>query len=177
MKKTGFTLLSIFLITTLLQAQQNNFKKGDHVLVTIYVANEATILEAANGKYKVHYEDIDSEDAWVQADKVTAIDRGNTTEGPPAGIYICYQPKYEYAYMGSFVLNNKNAYQYLTGNKGKGNYKYNAATSSITWQGGDLAGKVIATEYTNTKQNGPMIKLVFPKGKRVGDIQTCRLKK
>ena len=77
-KKTCFTLLLGLLITTLTHAQQNSFKKGDVVNVTIYVPNEAKILEVKNGKYKVRYEDVDREDAWVEADQVSAIDKGNT---------------------------------------------------------------------------------------------------
>ena len=77
-KKTCFKLLLGLLITTLTLAQQNSFKKGDVLNVTIHTSNEATILEVKNGKYKVRYEDVDRENGWVEADKVSPIDKGNT---------------------------------------------------------------------------------------------------
>ncbi|HJW17674.1 MAG TPA: hypothetical protein VJ499_11165, partial [Flavisolibacter sp.] len=134
---------------------------------------EATILDIAPGKYKVHYEDCKKDDEWVEAVRVSKIETGNTAGGPKPGKYICYLPVYEHTYMGSFIIPAKGTYQYLTGKKKKGSYTYDVATRKIIWGSGELSNKGISGEYTNTTQNGPMITLIFPKGKREGDVQYC----
>jgi hypothetical protein len=173
--KILFTLTAFFIIpVTCLAQNTTDFIKGSLVSVSFYsIKNEASILEIAKGKYKVHYEDCKKPDEWVEADRVTKLETGNTASGPKPGKYICYLPVYEHTYMGSFIIPVKGAYQYLTGKKGKGSYKYDVATRKIIWASGDLSNKGITGEYSNTTQNGPMITLIFPKGKREGDIQYC----
>lgn len=140
------------------------------------IQNEASVLETGKGRYKVHYEDCTKADEWVEADRVSKLDAGDTGAGPVAGKYICYMPMYENTYMGTFIIPKKGQYKYLTGKKGSGSFQYNAATRQITWVSGDLAGKGVTGQYYNTKQNGPNIVLIFPKGKRAGDIQNCLCK-
>lgn len=148
--------------------------KGRRVNVRSYsILNEATILEESGGKYKVHYEDAMHDDEWVAADRIVPFEFGDTAGGPPSGKYICYMPMYENTYMGTFVVSASGNYQYQTGNKGSGKFKYDAATNAIEWVSGDLAGKGVTGEYFNLKDNDPTILLIFPKGKRQGDIQRC----
>ena len=158
------------------QKGPDGYATGDLVIVEIHVPNEATILEMKDGKYKVHYEDVDRDDAWVTADKIKPFDAGDTKAGPPPGRYVCYYTMYEYTYMGTFIIPAKGSYQYETGLKGKGAYTYDPATRKVTWKSGDLAGKTLTTTYYNTKQNGPLLEVIFPKGKRAGDKQNCLCK-
>lgn len=147
---------------------------GRRVNVKFYsILNEATVLEASGGKYKVRYEDKTAEDEWVEADRIIPFEFGDTAGGPPPGKYVCYMPMYENTYMGTFVVSASGNYQYQTGNKGSGKFKYNTETNAIEWTSGDLAGKGVTGEYFNLKENGPTIVLIFPKGKRAGDIQRC----
>lgn len=156
----------------------SNFASGARVWVKFYsIKNEATVVESKNGKFRVRYEDVDRPDTWVESADLERYNPGNTASGPPLGKYDCYFPMYEHTYMGSFVLKKGNVYQYLTGKKGTGKYRYNAKTRKITWIGGDLAGKVVSSEYTNIAGQGPIITLIFPKGKRKGDIQNCLWRK
>lgn len=174
MKTTLLFLLATFSLSL---AAQTTFKKGEPVTVSFYsITSEATILQSAGGKYKVHYEDKESPDEWVSADKVTKLDAGNTAGDPVPGKYVCYMPMYGHSYMGTFTIPEKGKYHYQTGRKGKGTYKYEPATRKVTWLSSDLAGKGVTGYYYNTTQNGPMITLVFPKGKHMGDIQNCLCK-
>ncbi|MBD2720604.1 MBT domain-containing protein [Hymenobacter armeniacus] len=83
-------LLVCALSCTAAFGQAGNFKTGELVSVNAYgVSFEATVLEIAQGKYKVHYEDRDSPDEWVAADKITKFNAGKTAGGPVRGKYIC----------------------------------------------------------------------------------------
>lgn len=121
----------------------------------------------------MHYLEKDLPDAWVDAAKVSAYDPGDVTGGPPLGTYQCWMPMYGNSYMGSFVLKPGGVYQFLTGPKTSGRYRYTPAIRAVAFAGGALDGKVIETEYINQKPNSPMIRLVFPKGRRADDIQNC----
>jgi hypothetical protein len=169
-----FTLLCT-LVFCAVYGQQNKFTKGEPVQVKFYsVRYQATILEEGQGKYKVHYEDTKRADEWVDASDVLKLETGNTTGGPVRGKYICnFLSQTGWAYSGTFVIRAKGSYEYLTGLKGKGRYKYDEASRRITWSSGDLANKGITGEYVNSKQDGPTITLIFPKGKREGDVQYC----
>ncbi len=150
------------------------FRVGERVTVKFHsVTNEATVLATRPGEYRVHYLDNTTPDEWVPADRVLPLDKGDTASGPPLGRYMCYLPVYEHTYVGSFVLRSGGSYQYLTGTRGAGQYRYDASDRNVTFSGGPLAGKVVGAEYENTKQNGPVILLIFPKGRRAGDVQNC----
>lgn len=168
----------IFLISSFflqVQAQPGQLAKGEIVNVKSFgIDYEASIVEFANGKYKVHYETSKSDDEWVDGSTVSKKDFGKTAGGPIPGKYVCnFLYATGWAYSGSFVIKNKGTYEYLTGLKGKGNYTYNENTRKIVWQTGDLARKGITGEYQNAAPDGPMISLIFPKGKREGDVQYC----
>jgi hypothetical protein len=148
-------------------------KKGDLVEVTSYsISDEARVLAEKDGKYLVRYEMKDLPDEWVEAERISLADKGNTKAGPPPGTYDCYFPMYEHTYMGSFVLAGK-TYRYLTGDKGKGAWKYDPKTRKVSFLSGPLAKKGISGEFENTKRNGPIIVITFPKGKRKGDFQNA----
>lgn len=76
---------------------------------------------------------------------------------PVPGKYVCYQALYTYTYIGSFVVSSPTSYQFTTGKKSKGTYRYDSASGKITWVSGDLKG--MAGSYSNTEQNGPVIKV------------------
>lgn len=160
--------------TTRPTAAAATFRVGERVAVKYYsVTYEANITAVRPGEYRVHYLDSPSADEWVTADRVSRLEKGNTAGGPPLGRYLCYMPVYENTYLGSFVLRPGGVYQYLTGNRGSGRYSYDAASRAVTFTGGELAGKIVSAEYEDTQQNGPLIMLVFPKGRREGDVQNC----
>lgn len=101
-------------------------------------------------------------------------DLGKIAGGPVLGKYVCNYLAYKgWAYSGTFVIKKAGTYEYLTGLKGKGTYKYVEKDGKIYWLSGDLFGKGITGEYTNTKQDGPTVTLIFPKGKKNGDVQYC----
>ena len=151
------------------------FQPGQRVLVKSYsITNEATVRAVQAGGYLVHYEDTDLPDVVVPASDVLPFNPGMTKGGPPLGTYQCWQPIYENSYMGTFVL-TAGRYAYQTGTKGSGRYSYDERSRRVTFQDGPLSG--LSAEYTNTAQNGPVIQVIFPKGRRVGDIQNCLLRR
>lgn len=155
-------------------AAPTSFQPGQRVLVKSFsVTNEATVRAVQGGGYLVHYEDTNVPDGVVAASDVLPFNPGPTQGGPPPGTYQCWLPVYEHTYMGTFSL-AQGTYAYQTGTRGSGRYRYDERSRVVTFQGGPLDGRT--AEYTNTAQNGPVIQVIFPRGRRVGDVQNCLLR-
>ena len=92
---------------------------------------------------------------------------------PPAGKYDCWNEFYTPMYSGSFVLSKGNTYQYLTGSKSKGTYKYDAGTKKIKWLSGVLAKESTGAEYEPNGKDGPDILLHFPDVMGKKSSQVC----
>jgi hypothetical protein len=108
--------------------------------------------------------------------KEATADKSHKAPGPsspPAGKYDCWNEFYTPMYSGSFVLSKGNTYQYLTGSKSKGTYKYDSKTKKIKWLSGVLAKESTGAEYEPNGKDGPDIILHFPDVMGQKSSQVC----
>jgi len=134
--------------------------------------NDKTLMLTVNlGKAAAHAANAHAQ-APQKSSQSTSHKRSRPAS-PPAGKYDCWNEFYTPMYSGSFVLSKGNTYQYLTGSKSKGTYKYDSKTKKIKWLSGVLAKESTGAEYEPNGKDGPDIILHFPDVMGQKSSQVC----
>ena len=177
--KTRFLLTFLSLIIFLLATAQTKFAKGQKVEVlwkgTWY---KATVLEAKENAYKIHYDGYGSSwDETVTSSRIRGVNgtaAANTSSAFKYGKYNCTASKYsngsyEYIPKGSFVLNKNGSYAY------NGFSKPSTGTFSVDSKGiisfkGGYLNKGQATPMEGEQDRYYLVFPTIPDGR-----WTCRL--